>query len=98
MWKNSMLPTELISTISVLLAKGTTDIQGIWLLEVLYKLLQSITDTSIKRLVMLYDALNVFCSYIGTEMAILKLKIDQELVIINQYPIIPSVSISLETL
>ena len=84
MWESITLPTELICTILVLLPKANVDIRGIGMIEALCKVLEAIIDTRIKTVVVLHDALHVFCTRRGTGAAMMEIKIAQDLASINQ--------------
>ena len=76
-WEYSTLPTDLSWTILVLLPKGNADTRSIGLLEVLWKLVESIIDTWIKTTVMFHDILHGFIACRGTGKAIMELKMAQ---------------------
>ena len=82
-----MILTDLSWAISVLLTKCNVDTRGIGMLEVLWKVVEAIIDTRIKMVVKFHDVLNIFCASRGTGMAIMELKMAQELVSINQDPL-----------
>ena len=87
MWESSTLPTELTCTDLVLTPKGNTDTWGIWMLEVLWKIVEAIIDTWIKMVVMFYNVLHGLLASRGTRMAMMDLKMAQELAIIDQDPL-----------
>ena len=55
MWESSTLLKELSWTILVLIPKGRADTQGIGLLRVLWKVVDSIFDTGINMVVIFHD-------------------------------------------
>ena len=60
--------------------------QGIGLLEVIWKLAEAVIDTKIKYAVEFHDVLNAFWYRKGTETATLKLKLAQKLASVEQAP------------
>ena len=72
-----MLPTELKWTFLFLLHKGNAYSQGIRMLEVLWKLVESIINTFINTDVVFHDILHVFCAFIGTGVAIVSINMAQ---------------------
>ena len=61
-----MLSAEQSWTILVLIPKFSAYTQGVGLLEVLWKVVEAVVDTCIKRVVMFHDILHVFCACRGT--------------------------------
>ena len=88
MWCNSTLLTDLSLTILVLLPKINADTQGIGLLELLWKVVEAIIDTRNTAAVTLQDVLNGFRSCRGIGVAIMDLRMPQDLVSINQDPLL----------
>ena len=71
-----------------MLPKINTDNEGIGLLEVLWKVIESIIDTPVNTDVQFHEVLLEFCAFqvIGT--AIIELKMDHEMATIDQYPLL----------
>ena len=49
MWENGSIPTELGWTVLVLIPKNNPDTWGIGLLEVVWKVVEAVIDTRIKK-------------------------------------------------
>ena len=88
MWEHITLPINIICTILVLLPKGNSDNQGIFLLEVLWKVIATTIDTRVKTVVKFHYFLHVFCANRVTGTATVELKMYQELSIIDQDPLL----------
>ena len=56
MWDHGTIPAKMVWTILILIPKGNTDNQGIGILEVLWKVMEDIIDTRIKKAVESHDA------------------------------------------
>ena len=62
MWVYGTISAHLGRKILILIPKGNEDTQGIGLLEVLWKVIEDIIDTLIKKEVMFHEALHRFCA------------------------------------
>ena len=60
-WEHRNIPKEMGWTILILIPKGNPYNQGVGLLEFLWKLMEAIIDTCIKKDVILHDILYGFC-------------------------------------
>ena len=84
MWQQDEIPTELGWTILVLTPKGNTNTQGIGLIDTLRKLVKDIIDNFLKLCIIFHEVLHGFCAGRGMGMAILELKLAQEMSGINK--------------
>ena len=78
-WDTGELPTELTWSIQVLLPKPNGGTRGIGLLEVVWKLMEAIIDTRVKKAVTFHDCLHGFRAQRGTHTAIIEAKLIQQL-------------------
>ena len=83
-WKHREIPTEMCWMILILIPQGKTNNSRISLLDTLYKVVESIIDTCLKVCINFHDVLHRFRVGRGTDIAILELKLVQELAIIDQ--------------
>ena len=58
------------------------------MLEVLWKVVESIIYTKIKTVVMLHKVMHAFCANRCTGIAIMELKMAQDIASIDQYPLL----------
>ena len=63
----------------VLIPKGTTDTQGIGLLETLWKVVEALIDTHLRSSLQMHDVLHRFRFGKGTGAAIMELSLTKEL-------------------
>ena len=84
MWDHRTLPTELSWIILVFIPKINTDTQGIVLLKVLWNIVEAVISTQVKMVVQFHDVLHGFCARRGTGVAIMELKMAQDMYIIDQ--------------
>ena len=82
-----MLPMDLSWNILVLLPKVNADTQGIGWFDVLWKVMESVINTQIKMVMNLHDVLHGFLASRVTGIAIMELKMVQELASIDQDPL-----------
>ena len=87
-WNHRNIPADLGWKISIFISKGNIDNRGIGLLEVLWKVMQDIIDTCIKKVVTFNYILHGFCAGRVTRTAIMKLELAQELASMDQDPIL----------
>jgi hypothetical protein len=87
MWQTGELRTFLPWSTMVLLPKPDGSSRGIGLLEVLWKLLMSITDGRLKAAISFHDALHGFRLGRGNMSTIIEAKIFQQLAVIQQVPV-----------
>ena len=71
----------------VLIPKGNTDTQGIGLLEMLWKVVESIIDTHLWSSIQFHNVLHRFRAGWGKRTATIEIKIAQELASVDQYPL-----------
>ena len=81
------IPQYLGWTILLLIPKSTTNTRGIDLLDTLWKVVEALIDTRIRASLQMHDVLHGFRSRRGTDMAIVELKLTQEIVNIYQDPL-----------
>ena len=81
------IPQDLVWTVLVLITKGTTNTQGIGLLETLWKVMEELIYTCISASLQLHDVLHGCRDGRGTGTAIMDLNLAQELSRIDQYPL-----------
>ena len=74
--------------ILVLILKGTTYKRGIGLLETLWKVVKILIDNRLRASLHMHDVLHGFRAERGTRTAIMELKLAQELVSIDQDPLL----------
>ena len=72
--EQSMLPTNLICIILVLIPKWNSDTWGVCFPEVLWKVSEAIINTRVKTSVKLLEILHRFCANLVTGMAIMDVK------------------------
>ena len=84
MWSTGEISQELVWTILVFIPKVNTDIQGIVLLETLWKVVEVIINTCLRSNIQFDDFLRGFCTGRGTGTATIEIKIAQELASVNQ--------------
>ena len=84
MWRTWEIPPKLGQTVLVLIPKETTTTQGIGLLETLWKVVEAMIDSCLRASLQLHDVLNGFRDGRRTGMAIMELKLSQELTSIYQ--------------
>ena len=70
-----------------MLFKGHTYTQGVGIMEILWKVVESIIDTLINAVVTFYNVLHRLCANRGTGSAIMELNMAQELASIEQNPL-----------
>ena len=87
MWKNGSTPTELDSNVMAQTPKGNAYTWGIGLVEVVWKVVKEVIDTRIKTVVQFHNVLHGFCACRERGAAIMELKLAQELVSVDQYPL-----------
>ena len=87
MCEHGTIPTDLGWKILVLIPKDNTDTQGIRLLEILWKVVEAVIDTYIKKEVMFRDVLYGFFSGRVTGTDIIDLNLVQELARVDQEPL-----------
>ena len=78
-WNNGEISEDLGWTILVLIPKGNSDTRGISLEELLWKVVEAIIGTHLRTSVSPHDNIYGLRTWRGTVMAILKLKLEQEL-------------------
>ena len=71
----------------VLIPKENTDIQDIGLLEIKWKVVESVIDTRIKTVLKFHDVLHGIYTGRGSGTPILELKLAQELASVDQHPL-----------
>ena len=67
--------------------KGNTDNQDIGLLEVLWKVMEAVIGTRIKKTMNFYDVLHGFFEGRGTSISIMEIKLAQKLASVDQDPL-----------
>ena len=87
MWHTGDIPQELRWTVLVIIPKGTTNTWGIGLLETLWKVVEELINTRLQASLHMHDILHRFRSRRGMWMAIMELKLAQELASIDQSPL-----------
>ena len=87
-WGHGTIPIELLWTILILVPKGNADTRLIGLLGILWKVMEAIIDTCIKKFKNVHDALHIFCAWRGMGTAIMELNIAQDLASVNQDPLL----------
>ena len=87
MWCTGDTLQELGWTFLVIIPKGTTDTQGIGLLETLWKVVEALIDTHLRVSLQFHDVLHGFRSGRGTGMAIMELNLAQELARVDHDPL-----------
>ena len=87
MWHTGEIPQELGWTILVLIPKGNTNIQGIGLLETLWKVVEVLVDTRLRASLQMHDVPRGFRYGRGTVTDMMELKLAQDLSRINQDPL-----------
>ena len=87
MWETGSIQTELVWTVLLMIPKENLDTWGIGLLEVVWKVVEAVTDTRIKSVVQFYDFLHGFLSGRGAGAAIMDIKLAQELASVDQDPL-----------
>ena len=75
-------------TIMELITKANTDIRGISLLEVIWKVVEAVIDTLIKTVVQFRDVFHGVLAGREAGTAIMELKPAQELETVDQYPLL----------
>ena len=75
-------------TIMELITKANTDIRGISLLEVIWKVVEAVIDTLIKTVVQFHDVFHGFLAGREAGTAIMELKPAQELENMDHYPLL----------
>ena len=60
MWETRSIPTEMGWTIIVLIPKGRADTRGIRFIEVVWKLVEAVTDMTIKAAAKFHDMFHGF--------------------------------------
>ena len=71
----------------VMTPKGNADAWALGLMEVVWKMVESVIDTRIETVVYFHDFLHGFRSGRGTGNAIMEIKLAQELASLDQYPL-----------
>ena len=87
MWRTGDIPQDLGCKVLHLIPKGTTNTWSIGLLDTLWKLVEALIDNFLCAILQLHDILHGLRAKRETVMAIMELKIAQELVVIYQYPL-----------
>ena len=87
MWKNGSIPIELGWTVLAQIPNCNAYTWGIGLLEVMWKVVEEGIYTRIKTVVKFHDVLHGFCACRGRGAATMELKLAQELVSVDQYPL-----------
>ena len=87
MWRKGDTPQELRWLVLVLIPKGTTNTQGIGLLETLWKVVEALIDTRLRSRLQMHDVLHGFRAGRGMGMDIMDLKLVQELASIDRDPL-----------
>ena len=87
MCKYINISKDLVWTILIILPKVSVYSRGINLLEVLWKVVEAIIDTRIKIVGKFHGVLHGFHASRSTGMAIMELKMEQDLASIYQYPL-----------
>ena len=87
MWNRVGVPQELGWIVLVLISKGTTNTQGIGLLETLWKVVEVLINTRLRVSLQLHDVLHGFRAGRGVGTAIMELKLAPELASIDQDPL-----------
>ena len=72
----------------VLISKVNADNRGISLVEVVWRVLEEVINTCINSVVQFHYVLHGFCAGSRTGTAIMELKLAQELVILDQDPLL----------
>ena len=88
MWHTGEIPQEFRWTVLVIIPKETTNTWGIGLLDTLWKVVEALIDTHLQASLHMHDILYRFRSRRGTWMAIMELKLAQELASIDQSPLL----------
>ena len=86
-WRTGEIPQELGWTILILIPKETTDTWGVGLLYTLWKVEEALIDTRLQTSLQMHDVLYGFRTRRGTGVAIIELKLSQELATIDKSPI-----------
>ena len=68
---------ELVWTVMILYPKGTNNIRGIGLIEIMWKVMEALIDTRLRSILQLHDVLNGLRSRRGTGIAIVELNLAQ---------------------
>ena len=76
MWETGEIPCQMLLIIVVLIPKGVGDYRGIWLLGVVWKVIEGVMDGRLKRVV-LHDALHGFRVKRGCGTGIMEAKLIQ---------------------
>ena len=87
MWRTGGIPQELEWKILVPIPRGTTNTIGIGLLEILWKVVDALIYTHLRASLQMHDVLHEFRAGTGMGTAILDLKLDQDIAIIDQDPL-----------
>ena len=87
MWSIGEISQELGWAVLVLIPKVTTNTGGIRMIEILYKVVESLIETHLCASLHLHDVLHRFRSGRGEEADIMEFKISQELASIYQDPL-----------
>ena len=87
MWESGTLPKDMSWTIFVLTPKGKADTREIGMIEILWKVVESIIKTNIKTVVTFHDVLHGFRIRRGTGTAIMENNMAQDLSSIDQDPL-----------
>ena len=88
MWERGTIPGDLGWKILILIPKGNAETLGVGVLEFLCKMMKALIYTSINNLVTLHDFLHGFCAGRVTGTAIMELNLAQELVSVDQDPLL----------
>ena len=86
-WDNDSTPKDLGWTVLVLILKVITYTWQIGILEVVWKVVETVIDTHIKAVVQFHDALHGFYTGRGAETVIMEIKLAQELASVAQTPL-----------
>ena len=71
----------------VKIPRVNADTGGLCMLEVLWKMVEAVIDTQIRTVVQFHNVLHGFCACRERGAAIMELKLAQELVSVDQYPL-----------
>ena len=84
-WDEGKIPIQLGRVVTVLIPKGGGDYRGIGLLEPIWKIIKRVMDHQLE-VIALHDSLHGCCNGQGTDTAMIKAKLVQQLAHIEQVP------------